>query len=87
MVNDSIKMRLDDECSYILTHYDEPAMLTIRKIAAAVYSNRSTVHKDITERLYKNSLPARIMQRAREVNLQERAYRGGKATRRAKEDV
>ncbi len=56
---------------------------TVRKTAKVFLSSKSTVHKDVTERLYK--LDLELYKKVRTVldkNLSERHIRGGEATKR-----
>lgn len=55
---------------------------TVRQTARAFGVSKSTVHKDLTERLPKiNPLVANQVKNILEVNKAERHIRGGKATR------
>ena len=56
---------------------------TVRKTAKVFHFSKSTVHKDVTERL--KSIDKDLFKRVRKVlkvNLAERHIRGGEATRR-----
>lgn len=73
-----IQKRVLDICAYILE-----TNATVRQAAVVFKVSKSTVHKDITERL--PSLNKRLAQRVRHVldqNKAERHIRGGEATRR-----
>jgi putative DeoR family transcriptional regulator (stage III sporulation protein D) len=75
---DFIKNRVLEEAHYIINTKDN-----IRSTAKKFMTSKSTVHKDITERLPK--LNAELYEMAREIldfNLHERHIRGGAATRR-----
>ncbi len=56
---------------------------TVRKVASVYHSSKSTVHKDVTERLYSidKDLYGKV-QAVLEKNLAERHIRGGEATKR-----
>lgn len=73
-----IEVRVKDEAEYILN-----TKSTIRKTAKAFGISKSTVHKDIEERLSK--LEPQLYKEIRELldyNLSVRHVRGGAATRR-----
>ncbi len=56
---------------------------TVRATAKIFLSSKSTVHKDVTERLFK--IDKELHERVRkvlEINLKERHIRGGEATKR-----
>ena len=55
---------------------------TVRQTAAKFGVSKSTVHKDITERLYHLNLPLYTQAHAVLMNKGERHIRGGMATRR-----
>lgn len=56
---------------------------TVRATAKLFHSSKSTVHKDVTERLRRidKDLYKRV-KRALKINLEERHIRGGEATKR-----
>ena len=68
--------RICEEASYIIEH-----KATVRSAAKALCIGKSTIHKDVTERL--KSIHTGLYQSVREVlnvNKAERHLRGGKAT-------
>lgn len=76
-MKDYIEERTLEIARYIL---NENA--TVRKAAGVFGVSKSTVHKDVTERLPKiNPLIASMVKEILEVNKQERHIRGGKATK------
>ncbi len=77
-MRDYIRKRVVDISQYIL---DTKA--TVRQAAAVFGVSKSTVHKDVTERLPRLSKDlARRVKRILEKNKAERHIRGGEATRR-----
>ncbi len=68
--------RIKSEASYIIEHH-----ATVRDTAEALHIGKSTVHKDVTERL-RQIHPAmyRQVRAILNVNKAERHIRGGKAT-------
>jgi putative DeoR family transcriptional regulator (stage III sporulation protein D) len=77
-MNDYIWQRVIDIANHVLTTGD-----TVRAVAEAFGVSKSTVHKDITERLYQiNPGLARQVKAVLETNKAERHLRGGEATRR-----
>ncbi|MDI6711422.1 MAG: sporulation transcriptional regulator SpoIIID [Thermoanaerobacterales bacterium] len=73
-----IQKRVLDVCNYILE-----TNATVRQAAVVFKVSKSTVHKDMTERL--PSLNKKLAQKIRmvlEFNKAERHLRGGEATRR-----
>lgn len=55
---------------------------TVRKTATVFHFSKSTVHKDVTERLaFIDSVLHKKVKKALNVNLAERHLRGGEATR------
>ena len=55
---------------------------TVRKTASVFHYSKSTVHKDVTERLLKiDEILHKRVKKALEKNLQERHIRGGEATK------
>ena len=77
-MKDYIHKRVMDLSTYII---DRRA--TVRQAAKRFGVSKSTVHKDVTERLYSiNRNLAREVKRVLEANKAERHLRGGEATRR-----
>lgn len=77
-MNDYIWQRVIDIANYVLTTGD-----TVRSAAEAFGVSKSTVHKDLTERLYQvNPGLAKQVKLVLENNKAERHLRGGEATRR-----
>lgn len=77
-----IQRRVLDICSYILE-----TQATVRQAAQVFQVSKSTVHKDLTERL--PSLNKKLALKVRQVldlNKAERHLRGGEATRRKYKD-
>ena len=71
------------ERSVILGEYILETGATVRAAAKVFKISKSTVHKDVTERLYyKNPQLYREVKSVLEKNKQERHIRGGMATRR-----
>jgi putative DeoR family transcriptional regulator (stage III sporulation protein D) len=73
-----IQKRVLDICAYILE-----TQATVRKAALVFQVSKSTVHKDMTERL--PSLSKKLAQEIRAIldhNKAERHLRGGEATRK-----
>lgn len=76
-MKDYIEERTLEIAKYILSEN-----ATVRKAAGVFGVSKSTVHKDVTERLPKiNPLIASMVKEILEVNKQERHIRGGKATK------
>ncbi len=76
-MKDYIEERALEIARYIL---DEGA--TVRQAASIFGVSKSTVHKDVTERLPKiNPLVASMVKQVLETNKAERHIRGGKATK------
>jgi putative DeoR family transcriptional regulator (stage III sporulation protein D) len=76
-VKDYIEERALEIAKYILS---EGA--TVRQAATIFGVSKSTVHKDVTERLPKiNPLVAAMVKQVLETNKAERHIRGGKATK------
>ena len=76
-MREDIKNRVFEEAEYIANTNS-----TVRRTASVFHSSKSTVHKDVTERLYE--LDKELYERVRkvlEINLQERHLRGGEATK------
>lgn len=71
-----------EERAVALAHYIIENETTVRKTAQKFHISKSTVHKDVHERLVKiNPALYRDVQRVLEVNKAERHIRGGLATR------
>lgn len=69
--------RIYAEANYIIEHG-----ATVRDAAKALCVGKSTVHKDVTDRLrYMNPALFRAVRSVLNVNKAERHLRGGKATR------
>lgn len=76
-MKDYIEERTLDVAKYIVAHKS-----TVRDTAQAFGCSKSTIHKDLTERLPRiNSNLATIVKELLEVNKAERHIRGGKATK------
>ena len=72
-----------EDRSVILGEYILETGATVRATAKVFKISKSTVHKDVTERLYyKNPQLYRQVKVVLEKNKQERHIRGGMATRR-----
>ena len=72
-----------EDRSVILGEYILNTGATVRATAKVFKISKSTVHKDVTERLYyKNPQLYRQVKAVLEKNKQERHIRGGMATRR-----
>lgn len=77
MREDIIK-RIIEEAEYIIKTGD-----TVRGAAKVFHFSKSTVHKDVTERLFKiDTALHKKVKRVLEKNLAERHIRGGLATKR-----
>ncbi|NLP37014.1 MAG: sporulation transcriptional regulator SpoIIID [Firmicutes bacterium] len=77
-MQDYIEQRVLEISSYILE-----TGATVRQVAKVFGVSKSTVHKDLTERLpYINRYIAREVKMILEKNKAERHIRGGEATRR-----
>ncbi|NLM51731.1 MAG: sporulation transcriptional regulator SpoIIID [Firmicutes bacterium] len=77
-MQDYIEQRVLEISSYILE-----TGATVRQVAKVFGVSKSTVHKDLTERLpYINRYIAREVKMILERNKAERHIRGGEATRR-----
>lgn len=77
-MRDYIRKRVVDISMYILE-----SQATVRQAAAVFGVSKSTVHKDLTERLPRVSREvAQKVKRILEKNKAERHLRGGEATRR-----
>jgi len=76
-LKDYIEERAMDIAKYIITE-----QATVRQTAKVFGVSKSTVHKDVTERLPKiNPLVANQVKNILDKNKAERHIRGGKATR------
>ncbi len=77
MIKDDTYKRAEDLGRYIVEN-----LCTVRAAAAAFSLGKSTVHKDVTERLSKLD-PAlyQLVRRVLDYNLSVRHIRGGEATR------
>ena len=76
-MKDYIEERAMDIAKYIITE-----QATVRQTAKVFGVSKSTVHKDVTERLPKiNPLVANQVKNILDKNKAERHIRGGKATR------
>lgn len=77
-MRDHIRRRVVEISQYIVT-----TRATVRQAAGIFGVSKSTVHKDVTERLPRvNKDLARQVKRVLEQNKAERHIRGGEATRR-----
>ena len=77
-MREDIEQRIIDEANYIVDTGD-----TVRGAAKVFHFSKSTVHKDVTERLLK--LDKVLYEKVKKVlnkNLSERHIRGGLATKR-----
>jgi putative DeoR family transcriptional regulator (stage III sporulation protein D) len=82
-MQDYIQKRVLDICSYILE-----TQATVRQAALIFQVSKSTVHKDMTERLPSlNKQLAHEIKTILEYNKSERHLRGGEATRRKYKDL
>lgn len=82
-MQDYIQKRVLDICSHILE-----TQATVRQAALVFKVSKSTVHKDMTERLPTlNKQLAREIKTILEYNKAERHLRGGEATRRKYKDL
>lgn len=78
-----IQKRVLDICAYILE-----TQATVRQAAQVFNVSKSTVHKDMTERLPSlNKQLAQEIKNILEFNKAERHLRGGEATRRKYKDL
>ncbi|MBM7853725.1 putative DeoR family transcriptional regulator (stage III sporulation protein D) [Desulfohalotomaculum tongense] len=77
-MQDYIQKRVLEICAYILE-----TGATVRQAARVFQVSKSTVHKDMTERLPSlNKQLAREVKKILELNKSERHIRGGEATRK-----
>ncbi|NLL81739.1 MAG: sporulation transcriptional regulator SpoIIID [Tissierellia bacterium] len=82
-MKDYIEERALEIAKYILSE-----KATVRQAASVFGVSKSTVHKDVTERLPKiNPLVASMVKEILEINKAERHIRGGKATKLKYETV
>ncbi len=66
-----------------ISHYIIESSATVRQTASVFGVSKSTVHKDVTERLpLINEMVAKRVREILEVNKAERHLRGGEATRK-----
>lgn len=78
-----IQKRVLDICAYILE-----TQATVRQAAQVYKVSKSTVHKDMTERLPSlNKELARQVKKVLDYNKSERHLRGGAATRKKYKDL
>ena len=76
-MKDYIEERASEIAKYIISEKS-----TVRQAASVFGVSKSTVHKDVTERLPKiNPLVASMVKEVLEQNKAERHIRGGKATK------
>lgn len=76
-MRDDIIDRIIKEAEYIIQ-----TSATVRKTAKVFHFSKSTVHKDVTERLSKVDVDLyKKVQKVLRINLNERHIRGGEATR------
>ncbi len=76
-MKDYIEERAVDIANYIIDHN-----ATVRQTAKKFGVSKSTVHKDVTDRLVQiNSALAREARKVLDINKSERHIRGGMATR------
>jgi len=83
-VRSNIEERAADLAVYILdTFKKDPSQATVRAAAGKFGISKSTVHKDLTERLkdYNRALYIQV-KKVLEINKAERHQRGGEATKR-----
>ena len=77
-MRDYMIKRIVKEAEYTLK-----TQATVRKTAEVFHLGKSTVHKDLTERLYSLDKEVyRAVKKVLKINLEERHIRGGNATRR-----
>ncbi|WP_408955186.1 sporulation transcriptional regulator SpoIIID [Natroniella sp. ANB-PHB2] len=66
-----------------VSHYIYETKATVRQAAKVFGVSKSTIHKDVTERLEKiNGQLAKKVKKVLEYNKAERHFRGGEATKR-----
>jgi len=80
----NIEERAAELAAYIIeTFRHDPSEATVRAAARKFGISKSTVHKDLTERLEYHSKPLYVqVKEILETNKAERHLRGGEATRR-----
>ena len=72
-----LEERIMAEANYILEH-----RATVRDAARALHAGKSTVHKDVTEKLQEvDPALASEVRRILQINKEERHLRGGEATK------
>lgn len=77
-MREDIEKRVIKEAEYIAKTGD-----TVRATAKVFHFSKSTVHKDVTERLKELDYDLyKKVKKALEINLKERHIRGGEATKR-----
>lgn len=77
-----MKFQSSQERCEILGEYIIKTEATVREVAKVFSVSKSTVHKDVTERLYlENRQLYKKVKRVLEKNKSERHMRGGEATR------
>lgn len=77
-LQEEMETRAKDMASYVVQN-----KATVRRVAAEFKVSKSTVHKDLTERLPKiSSAMAEEVKRVLDQNKAERHLRGGAATRK-----
>lgn len=75
---ENVKMRCEKAALYIIEK-----KATVRSTAKYLHISKSTVHKDVTDRLSRiDPLLYRQVKEVLELNKQERHLRGGEATRK-----
>lgn len=78
----AVKYRQIEERAVEVAHYIVDNNATVRQAAKAFGISKSTVHKDVAERLLKiNPSLAEEARKVLDVNKQERHLRGGMATK------
>ena len=76
-MNGDLTERITEEAYYIIG-----TGATVRQTAKIFHFSKSTIHKDVTERLYKiNKRLYKKVKKVLDLNLSERHIRGGEATR------
>ncbi|MEG6617371.1 sporulation transcriptional regulator SpoIIID [Peptococcaceae bacterium 1198_IL3148] len=82
-MQDYIQKRVLEICAYILE-----TGATVRQAAQVFQVSKSTVHKDMTERLPSlNKELAHEVKKILDINKQERHLRGGEATRKKYKEI
>ena len=78
----AVKYRQIEERAVDIAHYIVENNATVRQAAKAFGISKSTVHKDVAERLLKiNAVLAEETRKVLDVNKSERHIRGGRATK------